>query len=108
MREHFHLGHVRGEEGKMVLYDEPQPLNGLIRLLQTLLKTFEHAPEAVVLNEKEQLFFRLAVVVEASETDPCLPRDVAHGGRVITLRGEDARRIAQDKLQLLIVARESF
>ena len=81
-------------------------LNGSFNFTQSLLQSFEHATETIVLNQKQQFFFRFAVVIETGEADVRRARDVAHGGRVIILLGKNARRIAEDKLQLLIVIRE--
>src|ERR1041385_8283741 len=91
----------------MVL-DEDAELRHRIRdAFETLLQAFKDTAEAVVLDQKQQLLFRLAVVIEAREADVRRTRDVAHRGRVITLLGEDARRRAEDELQFLIVTRQT-
>ena len=72
--------------------------------MQAFLQPFEYAAEAIVLNEKEKFLFRFAVMLEAGKTDVGCARDVAHGGGVIILLGKNARGVAQDEFQLLIVA----
>src|SRR6185369_12005012 len=71
-----------------------------------LFKPLEHPAETVVLNEKQELFLRLAVVIEPGETHSRLARNIAHRGRVITLLGKDPRRSAQNQFKLFVVAAE--
>ena len=60
----------------------------------------------MILNEKQKLIFRFAVVIKAGEADAGGARNVAHRSRVITLGRKNAGRGAEDVLQLLIVARK--
>ena len=73
-----------------------------------LFEPLEHAAKTVVLDQKQQLFFRFAVVIQTGEADIRRTRDVAHRGRVITLLGKDARRRAEDEFEFLIVTRSSL
>ena len=78
----------------------------IIDVCDPLLKSFQHAAKAMILDQKQQLFLRFAVMIETGEAHPRRPRNVAHGRRVITLLGKDARGRAQNVLELLVVARE--
>ena len=51
----------------MVLDEEAQSRNRIRHRFQLLFETLEHAAEAVILNQKQQLFFRAAVVIQARE-----------------------------------------
>src|SRR5258708_8519954 len=102
------LRHIGGKKGEMILNKNPKLLDRIDIIRQPLVQTLEHAPEAVILDQEEQFFFRLAVMIKPREADPGGARDVAHRGRVIVLLRKDLRRSAQYKLQLLIVAREIF
>ena len=79
-------------------------LERIVNFPQALFQPFEHAAKAIVLNQKQQFFFRFAVVIKTGQADVRRARDVAHGSGVITLLGKDPRRVAQDELQLLIVS----
>src|ERR1051325_6902972 len=87
----------------MVLDEDAEFRNRIFDGFEPLLQSFKHTPKAVVLNQKQQLLFRFAVVIETSEADVRCARDVAHRRRVIALLGKDARRTAKDELKLLIV-----
>src|SRR5690349_7857668 len=89
----------------MVLDEETKFRDRILDLLQLLFKPFEHAAETVVLNQKQELLFGAAVMIQAREAHVSGARDVAHRRGVITLLGEDTRRSAQNKLELLIVTR---
>src|SRR5690242_12546618 len=89
----------------MVLDKDAELRNRISNAFETLLQALEHPAEAVVLDQKQQFFFRLAVVIESREAHVRRARDVAHRGRVIALLGKDARRGAENKLQFLIVTR---
>src|ERR1051325_2677210 len=87
----------------MVLNEDAEFRNRILDVFEPLLQSFKHTPKAIVLNQKQQLLFRFAVVIQASEADVRSTRDVAHRRRVIALLGKDARRTAKDELKLLIV-----
>src|SRR5882672_6778649 len=87
----------------MVFNEDPQLAEWILHFAQTLLEPFEHAPEAIILDEKQQFFFRLAIMIETRKADAGRARDVAHGGGVVILLGKNPRGVAQDELQLLIV-----
>src|ERR1041384_6220527 len=77
----------------------------IIDACDSLLKSFQHAAKTMILDQKQQLFLRFAVMIETGEAHPRRSRNVPHGRRVITLLGKDARGRAQNVLELLIVAR---
>ena len=82
----------------MVVDEDTQSLRRLRRVSQTQFQSFDHAPEAVVLNEKKKLFFRFAVVIQAREANVRRARDVAHRGRVVILLGKNPRGVAENEL----------
>src|SRR5437016_12557866 len=90
----------------MIVDKDAQPLDRIGRFTKPLFQTLQHAAKAVVLNQKKEFIFRLAVMIKAGETDVRRPRNVAHRSRVIVLLGKNARRGAQDQLELLIVSTE--
>src|SRR5438445_8921576 len=90
----------------MIVDKDAQLLKGPIDSLDALFESFEHAPETVVLDQKQQLLFRLAVMIESGEADAGRARDITHGRRVITLFGKDPRRRAKDQFEFLIVTRK--
>src|SRR6185369_7939480 len=98
VRQHFHLSHVGSKKRQVIFNEDAQLGQWIADSSKTLLEAFEHSSKAIVLNKKQQLFFRFAVVVETGEAYVGRPRNVAHGGGVIILLGKDARRVAQDKL----------
>jgi len=91
----------------VVLDEDAELRNRICNAFETLFQAFKHTAEAVVLDQKQQLLFRLAVVIQARKRHVRRARNVAHRGRVITLLGEDARRRAQDEFEFLIVSRHN-
>src|SRR5258708_32603002 len=59
----------------------------------------------MILDQKEQFFFRFAVMIKPGEAYSRTARNVAHGSRVITLFSKNTRGGAQDQFELLIVTR---
>ena len=82
----------------MVFDEDAEFGNRVFDDFESLLQSLQDTTEAVVLNQKQQLFFRPAVVIQARETHVRLARDVAHRGGVITLLRKDARCGTQDEL----------
>src|SRR5258708_3859386 len=104
MRQDFHLSHVRGKERKMIVDKDAQLFKRVIDPTGAPLKPLKHAAKTMVLDQKQQLFLRLAVMIKAGETHARRARDIAHRGRVITLSRKNARGRAQNQFELLIVA----
>src|SRR5688500_20047274 len=67
VEQHFHLGHVRGEERKVVLDKDAQFDYRLVNFPELLLESLEHTSETVVLDQKQQLLFRAAVVIQTGQ-----------------------------------------
>src|ERR1041384_8322448 len=92
----------------MVLDEDAKFGDWIFDTFETLFQSFEHAAEAVVLDQEQELFFRFAVVIQTRETDIRLTRKSAHRRRVIILLGEDPRCGAKNEFQFLIVFRHQF
>jgi hypothetical protein len=92
----------------MIVDKDAQLFKRVIDSTGALLKPLKHAAKTMILNQKQELFFRLAVMIEAGETHARRARDIAHRSRVITLFRKDARGSAQDQFELLIVTGEVF
>src|SRR5690242_8476877 len=90
----------------MVLDKDPQLLDRVSDVAKPFLETLQYSTKAIVLDQKEKFFFRLAVVIETREADVGCTRDVAHRGRVIVLIGKDLRRGAKNEFELLVVTCE--
>src|SRR6266508_6423966 len=90
----------------MIVDKDAQLFERLICPIDSLFKPLEHASETMVLNQKQQLLFRFAVMIETGQADARRARNVAHRSRVIALLGKDARGGAQNVLELLIVSCE--
>src|SRR2546428_7745673 len=89
----------------MVFNEDAQLAEGIIHFTQTLLQSLEHTPKTIVLNEKKKFFLRLAIVIKPREADVGCARDVAHGSGMVIFLGKNASSVPENKLQLLIVAR---
>src|SRR5207245_1655747 len=63
----------------------------------------QHASEAPLLDEGEQLLFALDVVVHPGERHAARRRQVPHGGGVIAPLGEDLRRPGEEMVEPLVV-----
>src|SRR2546422_3154774 len=87
----------------MIVDKDTKLFKRIVDSLDTLLQPFQHAAKTMILDQKQQFFFRLAVMIKPRETDSGSARDVAHRSRVITLFRKDARGGAQDQFELLIV-----
>src|SRR5205814_2282661 len=104
MRQDFHLSHVRRKERQVIVYKDMKLFERIVNPGNPLFKTFQNAAKAMILNEKQQFFFRFTVMIETRETDARCAGNIAHRGRVITFVGKDLRRSAQDVFEFLIVA----
>src|SRR5260370_19766409 len=92
----------------MIVYEDSQLFEWILDSFGALLQTFEHSAKTVILDQKQQLFFRFAVMIQSGEAHASRPRYIAHRGGVIALLGKNARRGPQDQFELLIVTRKIF
>src|SRR5690606_17358719 len=67
------------------------------------LEPFDQQRQRVILDQEEQLFLALEVVVETGEADPRRPRDVANGRAMVPPLREHAGGGTQDALELGVV-----
>src|SRR5215831_11921229 len=86
----------------MIFDEDAKLLERVGDAFSSCFESFHDPPKTVILNLKQQLFFRFAVVIKSSETDAGRARDVAHRRRVITLLGKNPRRGAKNKLKFLV------
>src|SRR5258708_3054097 len=98
VRHHFHFTHFAGKKWEVIVDEDAELFERIVNILDSLLEAFEHAAEAMVLDQEQQLFFRFAVMIKTCQTHARRARNVAHRSRVITLLSKDARRSAQDQL----------
>ncbi len=63
MREYFHFSHVRGKERKMIVDKDAQLFKRVIYPTGALFQPLQHAAKTMILDQKQQLFLRLAVVI---------------------------------------------
>ncbi len=110
VRQHFHFGHVGGEEGHVVADEALQPLArlGVAARRERLLRTGEYPEKAALLDTEQQLLLASHVVVHAGERHVGRRSQVAHRGGVVALVGEDLRRPGQEMVEPLVVGAHGF
>ena len=102
VRQNFHFVGVLEKEPEVQLDKSAQPLLGIIGFCQGHARLGEKRLKSMTLDEIQQLFFALEIVVESRETHAGRARNIADRSAMVTARAENFGGSAQNSVQLAI------
>src|SRR6266571_4425229 len=99
VRKHLHGFLVSEEIFQMVLDKDADTQLRIRDILQALAQPLEDGRKGVPLNEVEQLFFGLEIVIKPGQGDAAGAGKVAHRGAFVSFIAEDAGGVLEDFCQ---------